>query len=206
MKANTKNTTFLGTGVIAAIASSLCCIGPVIAFLGGISGAVSTFSWIEPARIYLMAASAIALGLAFWQAYKPIKADDCGCEIIEKPSFFQSKKFLWGITFFSIIMFSFPYYSSIFYGNSNKNNIEIAAANLTKGVLYIDGMTCVSCEEHIVLSLMQENGVSKATANYENGIASIDFDKSIITIEELGNAVTTETGYTVIKHQIQISK
>ncbi|MBL4651699.1 MAG: mercuric transport protein MerTP [Flavobacteriales bacterium] len=206
METNTKNKAFLGTGVIAAIASSLCCIGPVIAFLGGISGAASAFSWIEPARIYLMGASALALGLAFWQAYKPIKSDDCGCEIKEKPSFFQSKGFLWGITFFSITMFSFPYYSSIFYGNSIDKNIEISSANLTKGSLYIDGMTCAGCEKHVVLSLMQGNGVSQAEADYENGIASVTFDKSKISIEELGNAVTIETGYAVVKHEIQTSK
>lgn len=45
----------LGLGVLTAIASSLCSITPVLALIAGSSGAASTFSWIEPARPYLIA-------------------------------------------------------------------------------------------------------------------------------------------------------
>ena len=52
-------TTYLGTGLLAAIASSLCCIAPLLALLGGVAGTASTFSWIEPARPFLIGISVI---------------------------------------------------------------------------------------------------------------------------------------------------
>ena len=107
-------TSYVSTGFFAAIASSLCCIAPLIAMFGGVAGAASTFSWIEPARPFLIGISIIALGLAFYQAYKPVAVDDCNCEVPEKKSFLKSKSFLWVVTVLSILMFSFPYYSNNF--------------------------------------------------------------------------------------------
>mgnify|MGYP001322339754 CR=1 FL=1 len=88
-------TTYLGTGLLAAIASSLCCIAPLLALLGGVAGTASTFSWIEPARPFLIGISVIALGLAFYQAYKPKPVDNCNCEVPEKKSFLKLREALW---------------------------------------------------------------------------------------------------------------
>ncbi|HEY1054273.1 MAG TPA: heavy metal transporter, partial [Emticicia sp.] len=41
-------------GILTAFATSLCCITPVLALLGGASGLASSFSWIEPFRPYLI--------------------------------------------------------------------------------------------------------------------------------------------------------
>ena len=105
MKANNK---IAGLGLLTAIASSLCCITPVIAVVAGTSGAASSFSWMEPARPYLIGFTILTLGFAWYQKLKPKKKIDCNCETEKKPSFMQSKLFLGIITVFALVMLSFP--------------------------------------------------------------------------------------------------
>jgi len=193
----------LSTGLLAAISSSLCCIAPLIAIFGGVSGAAATFSWIEPARPYLIGVSALALSLAFYQAYKPKPAvDDCGCEIPEKKSFLNSKGFLWAITVVSILMFSFPYYSHIFYSQSNKP-IETNSENIMEYNLTIDGMTCTACENHVQAALLSLNGVVSATASYEEANSIVQVDTSKVSVYQMNEAITAMTGYTVINYQLK---
>ncbi|WP_431217101.1 hypothetical protein ACQ86N_22685 [Puia sp. P3] len=60
----------LGSGLLLALASSLYCVVPVLAILGGVSGAASAFSWAAPLRLYLLGATALVLGFAFYRAYR----------------------------------------------------------------------------------------------------------------------------------------
>ncbi len=45
MKKNS-NKALIGSGIITAIAASLCCITPVLALLAGTTGIASSFSWL----------------------------------------------------------------------------------------------------------------------------------------------------------------
>jgi mercuric ion transport protein len=54
-------------GLLAAVAASLCCITPVLAFLGGASGLASSFSWIEPYRPYLIGLTIAVFAFAWYQ-------------------------------------------------------------------------------------------------------------------------------------------
>jgi copper chaperone CopZ len=184
------------TGLIAAIASSLCCIAPFLSILGGLSGGASMFEWVSPLRPYLIGLSIIALGYAFYQAYKPKNIDDCGCDINDKSRFLNSKVFLWSIAIFSILMFTFPYYSGVLYSNKNK---EIKEGNTEQAELKIVGMTCQSCENHIDAVELQLNGVYSIKSSYQEGLANIVFDPDSIDIKEISKVIEKETGYTIIK-------
>ncbi len=111
---------WIGAGLLAAIAASLCCITPVLAVLGGLGGVASSFSFLEPLRPYLIGLTVIVLGFAFYKAYKPQSKEEieCACEEDEKKSFLNSKTFLWVVTGVSILMFSFPSYSHIFFSGN----------------------------------------------------------------------------------------
>jgi len=87
--------TFTGAGVLTAIAASLCCITPGIALLAGSSSIAANFSWIEPARPYLIGLSIAVLAFAWYLKLKPAKTNDmdCNCETAKKSSFLQSKTF-----------------------------------------------------------------------------------------------------------------
>ncbi len=193
----------LGAGILSAVAASLCCITPVLALIAGSSGIAASFSWLEPARLYLIGIAILVLGFAWYQKLKPKKADqiDCDCEEDEKPSFLQSKKFLGIVTIFAVIMLAFPYYSYIFYPETKTNVVIVNAADIQQAQLDISGMTCTGCEEHIKHAVAQLPGYIEATANYEKSNATVKFDKSKSTIDDVLAAID-ETGYKVTDYKI----
>jgi mercuric ion transport protein len=186
----------IGAGLLTAITASLCCITPVLALIAGTSGIASTFSWIEPFRLYLIVMTILVLAFAWYQKLKPQKEIDCECETTEKPKFIQSKKFLGIVTVFSIVMLAFPYYSKIFYPNTEKQIIVVDKSDLKKTEFKISGMTCASCEEHVNHEVNKLNGIVNSKASYENGNAIVEFDKSETNETEIEKAINS-TGYKV---------
>ncbi len=198
---------WVGAGLLAAITASLCCITPVLAVLGGLGGIASTFSWLDPLRPYLIGFTAIVLGYAFYNAYKPKKEGDleCACEDDESPAkknFLNSKAFLWVVTGVSILMFTFPSYSHIFFPDTNNNIVVVDESNVSEARLYIEGMTCTGCEESVDYALETEEGVISVTSSYETGIAEVKFDKSKVTPEKLSKTVEEKVGYKVKSYEI----
>lgn len=201
MKTQNSSKGLVGAGVLSAIAASLCCITPVLALIAGSSGIASAFSWLEPARPYLIGITVLVLGFAWYQKLKPKKAEiECDCETDEKPSFLQSKQFLGIVTVFAALMLAFPYYSHIFYPNTESKVVIIQADNIVQANLDIEGMTCTGCEEHIKHAVAQLPGFIEASADYNTGKAKIKYDKSKNSLEQVVAAVN-ETGYKVTKQE-----
>lgn len=187
----------ISAGVLTAIASSLCCITPVLALIAGTGGVASTFSWLEPLRPYLIGLTVLVLSFAWYQKLKAKKKVDCHCEIEEKPKFFQTKIFLGIVTVFSVIMLAFPYYSGVFYFNTEKQySSNIGISKINKVEFSIKGMTCNSCEEHVNYEINKLSGIIKSDVSYNKGNAIIEFDASQTNISKIENAIRA-TGYSV---------
>ena len=186
----------IGAGLLAAITASLCCITPVLALIAGTSGIASTFSWIEPFRPYLIGLTIFVLGFAWYQKLKPRKEIDCKCESDEKPKFIQSKTFLGIVTAFAIVMLAFPYYSGIFYPNTEKQIVVVDKSDIKTIEFKISGMTCTGCEEHVNHEVNKLKGIVNLNASYENGNAIIEFDKTKTNETEIEKAINS-TGYKV---------
>jgi mercuric ion transport protein len=186
----------IGAGLLTAIAASLCCITPVLALVAGTSGLASTFSWLEPARPYLIGLTILVLGFAWYQKLKPKKQIDCNCETEEKPKFIQSKMFLGIVTAFAIVMLAFPYYAHIFYPKPEKQVLVVDKSNVQTIEFSISGMTCASCEEHVNHEVNKLSGIIKSTASFENENAIVEFDNSKTNIAEIEKAING-TGYSV---------
>jgi Copper chaperone len=186
----------IGAGLLTAITASLCCITPVLALIAGTSGIASTFSWIDPFRPYLIGLTILVLGFAWHQILKPQKEIDCECDTDEKPKFIHSKTFLGIVTAFAIIMLAFPYYSEIFYPNTEKQIIVVDKSDIRTTEFKISGMTCMSCEEHVNHEVNKLNGIVNSKVSYENGNAIIDFDRTKTNETEIVKAINS-TGYKV---------
>jgi mercuric ion transport protein len=193
MKSDNK---LIGAGLLTAITASICCITPVLALIAGTSGIASTFSWIEPFRPYLIVLTILVLGFAWYEKLKPQKEIDCECDTDEKPKFIQSKTFLGIVTSFAIIMLAFPYYSGIFYPNTEKQIIVVDKSDIKTTEFTISGMTCASCEKHVNHEVNKLNGIVNSKASYENGNAIIEFDKTKTNETEIEKAINS-TGYKV---------
>ena len=186
----------IGAGLLTAITASLCCITPVLALIAGTSGIASTFSWIEPFRPYLIGLTFLVLGFAWYQKLKPQKEIDCDCEMDEKPKFIQSKKFLGIVTVFAIVMLAFPYYSGIFYPNTEKQIIVVDKSDIKTTEFKISGMTCASCEKHVNHEVNKLNRIVNSKASYKNENAIVEFYKTKTNETEIEKAINS-TGYKV---------
>lgn len=197
MKAPNLSSKSAGAGLLAAVAASLCCITPVFSLLAGISGIAATFSWMEPFRPYLITLTIGVLAFAWYQKLKLRTAEEiaCACEENEKPSFWQSKKFLGIVTVFAAVMLAFPYYAEVFYPETKLSEYKNVILESTYEI-NISGMTCTGCEEHVKLEVGKLPGVSGLEVSYEKGNAVVTFNESKTGIEEVKEAVD-KTGYKV---------
>lgn len=193
----------LGMSVFAAVASSLCCITPVLAFLAGTSGLASSFSWIEPARPWLLGVTATMLGFAWYQKLKPVAAtDQCGCEVKTRTPFLQSKTFLALVTVFAVIVAAFPTYAHVFYPKSVAQPIlAVEKTDVQKVEFTVRGMTCTGCEHHVKSEVEKLPGILEAIVSYEKGVAIVKFDSTKTSIEVIKKAINS-TGYEVTAHKI----
>ena len=101
--------------VLAGVVASLCCAGPLVFLLLGISGAwISALTRIEVIRPIAIGITFICLGLAFWYLYvKPISCvTDQPCT---KAHLRQLQRVIfWIVTIFLIGLLSFPWWAPYF--------------------------------------------------------------------------------------------
>ena len=199
----------MSAGVFTAIAASLCCITPVIALIAGTGSIASSFSWLAPARPYMIGLTIAVLGFAWYQKLKPQSTDDCDCAVDDlsthgvqrtgkevKPKFLQSKVFLSLVTLFAALMITFPSYSNIFFPKNKKASAVVEQSNIRTVELSIKGMSCKACEEEVNHEVNKLQGIIQSEVSYENKKAVIRFDTLKTTIKDITEAVNA-TGYKV---------
>ena len=188
------------SGIITAFASSICCIVPLVAAIGGTaSGFASSFAWVEPARPYLIGLTVLTFGYAFYQAYKPQpKVADC-CATKPTANKNRQKRFLWIAAIASLVLMSFPYYSGIFTRQTSPfDPATINNAKLKTATFCIKGMTCRGCEEHINSEYEKLKGVVEYQTSYEKGNSIIKFDDNKVSLSQIEAAIKS-TGYELTK-------
>ena len=189
---------FTGASVLTAVAASLCCITPVIALLAGSSSLAANFSWIEPARPYLIGLSIAVLTFAWYLKLKTAKTNDmdCICETTKKASFFHSKTFLAIVTVFAVLMMTFPLYAKVFYPKPQAQTTLPLVNNKQQVKFTIHGMTCEACEEHVNIELSKVNAVFAYKTYYASRSSLVTFDKSKVDVKTIAAAIN-KTGYKV---------
>ena len=90
-------------------------------------------------------------------------------------------------------------------GKGERKNLpeskEMAAANIQKVKLDIEGMTCTGCEYSVETALTKIAGVTNAEADYEGKSAEVEFDPGVATVAQLVEAVN-KTGFTAKASEI----
>lgn len=103
-------------GVAAAIASALCCAGPLVAVALGLSGAglAATF---EPLRLYFVAGTILALGFGFVVLRREErKACEPGTLCASPIARRRMKWALWIATVVAVPLVTFPWWSKFVFG------------------------------------------------------------------------------------------
>ncbi|MEJ5962943.1 mercuric transport protein MerTP [Pedobacter immunditicola] len=190
-----------GVGLLSAFAASLCCITPILALITGTFGIASSFSWVEPARPYLIAITVIVLAFAWYQqlSRKSKEEENCRCE---RNSFMKSTKALLVITLFSGLLLAFPYYASALYETPARSTSVQQQSNLKSVNFSVTGMTCISCTAHIDGALSKVFGVAKSSTSYEKAETRVNYDPKKVSVDSLKSQIN-RTGYQVTGFKIK---
>jgi copper chaperone len=75
---------------------------------------------------------------------------------------------------------------------------------MAKATIQLEGLACPSCMQKIEGATKALNGVTKESIKvlFNSSKVKLEFDPSVITIEEIENAITT-VGYDVTKSQVK---
>ena len=185
------------SGILTALLSSACCILPLMAIITGTGGLVSTFTWLEPFRPYLMGLTISALGFAWYRKLTPRKENNCNCDG-KRTSFWQTKSFLIIITVIAGLLLAFPEYAHVFYSKAQKKEvINVDRKKINEVSFIIRGMACGGCSEHVKTTLASVNGVIECEASYERGNSVVKFDESKTSPDSLAAAIS-KAGYKVV--------
>ena len=104
-------------GAIAAVAASLCCIGPLVLVTVGIGGAwVASLSALEPYRPFFLGIAIISLFFAYRKIYRmPAKSCVPGslCDMPKTNRLY--KILLWGVAALILLALTSSYFAPLFY-------------------------------------------------------------------------------------------
>lgn len=192
--ATSKNNTgiiavLLGLG--AAILASLCCAGPLLAVVFGVSGAVALAGFGKYHLYFLVAAGLLLVGgvVYIWRKQKC-----CATAGGKRNSFWAPLLVtfaVFGLLTLGINQLLIPYLSA---KSDGVNAAQPAPAHLRHLTLAIDGMDCAGCAGTIQAALARAPGVSKATVSFDKKQAEVQYDPSKTSPESL-IAVVASTQY-----------
>lgn len=191
------------SSVVAAILASFCCILPIVFAITGFTaiGASAAFAEWRP---YLLTLTFGLLGLGFYFAYRPVKAD-CGPNgVCARPLPKRSGRLmLWLATVAVIVFAAFPYFSGtvgefmLSQSNSATTQSSQGMPKLQHASIAIQGMDCASCATAIENKLKAVPGVHDAKVSFKHGTAEVDYETGSASIEQLEKAVQ-EAGYRIL--------
>jgi mercuric ion transport protein len=101
----------LAGALVTGLASSACCLGPLVLAIVGIGGAASALA-LAQYRPYFLVLTAAFLGLAFYLTYRrPASACSPGSACDMPKANRLGKTLLWLATLVVVLAATFPYYS-----------------------------------------------------------------------------------------------
>jgi mercuric ion transport protein len=151
----------------AAIAASACCVVPAALAIVGVSGA-GFAAGFAPYRIHFLVATAIALAVGFWFAYRPQK-DACGCAAPRSRK--AARVGLWMTMLITVALAAYPLIGS---GNASAGSVEANAKATLE--LEVIGMDCKECTSTIADAIKKVPGVVSATVDFQSGKAVVRYD------------------------------
>lgn len=108
----------LGGGLLAAILASVCCVGPLVFVMIGVSGAwISNLTLLEPYRPVFIGVALVFLGLAWRQIYRAPAAAECEpgtlCALPRTNRLHRAM--FWVVSALVLLALGSPYLAPLFY-------------------------------------------------------------------------------------------
>lgn len=169
--------TLLGGSVVAAVAASLCCIGPLIAVTLG-AGGLAASALFEKWRPLLLVATFALVVLAWYLTYRKTSAGCAeGSACASKPVSNWNKLVLWLATGLVVVIAAFPSLSSALL-RTTPGSVPPVKAGAGSAVLKvrIPSMDCAACAASIQAELRKLPGVQGARVSFGTTEAMVRYD------------------------------
>ncbi len=192
-KSQTKPQWGLIGAISAAIAASVCCLGPLVLVGLGFSGAwIGNLSAFERYRPLFMFITFGFLAFAFYKVYSKPKIDCCETDsYCANPKADKINKIaLWSVTVLVIGMLISPNVIGAFASKSSTTQ----PVTTKRVVLNVEGMTCAACSVTVSKSLKRVDGVQEVNVTLTPPEAVVTFDPAKVKVEQLIEA-TKNVGY-----------
>lgn len=147
--------------IVAALAASSCCIGPLVLAVLGLGGA-GAFAFLANYRYPILLGAAALLGAGFYLTYRaPRSVDACGCE---KPKTKRTaRRALWFGAAFTILLAAAPKLLSRAFARTDATVGD--ERNTRRVVINVRGVDCEACAVPLKRALLKEGGVHALVLN-----------------------------------------
>lgn len=179
--------------VIAAIAASSCCIGPLVVAMLGVGGA-GAFAVLGAYRPHILVVTAALLGAGFYFTYRkpaPANGDACGCE---KPKTNRIGRIgLWVATALVILFAAAPTVLAKVAARSSHPAVA-SSASVQSAELHVQGMDCEACAVHIRAELLKVGGFHDLKLDLGKQTILVSYEPSPGRLEAYAKAIN-DLGY-----------
>ncbi len=167
----------LGGALLAAIAASSCCIGPLILAALGIGGA-GAFAALGAYRPFILAVTAVLLAGGFYLTYRKPKVvdggDACGCESPKPKANRAARLGLWTATALVVVFAAAP---PLLAAVSHQAPIPVATGQkVEQAVVQVEGMDCAACATHIRGALGKVGGLHDLTLDLKGHAITVTYE------------------------------
>ncbi len=165
-------------GVLAGVAASLCCIGPLLSLSLGL-GSFAASAFFAQWRPVFLALTFVLLGVAWYLTYRRPKAD-CADGSCARPPGKVARLGLWLGTVVALAAAVYPSLPAASHQLSSAT-----AAGDAKFSVQIPSMDCPPCAKGIEASLNRVPGVKQAAVDYETKAAVLIYDPRVTSRDKL---------------------
>ena len=184
--------------VIAAVAASICCIGPLVAVTLGV-GSLAAASGLQKWRPLFLGVTFVLLGVAWYLTYRKPKAQGCaeGTPCAATPGAKGGKFVLWIATALAVALAALPLYAGAvarLLHPEGAGPARSAGANVATLKVKVPSMDCAACAVNIQRALRKEEGVARAEVIFKTKEAVIEYDPARISPDRIVKVIN-ETGF-----------
>ncbi len=222
--ARAKKFTVVGA-VLAALAASSCCIGPLVLAALGIGGA-GALAALGAYRPYILGVTAVLLMSGFYLTYRkprPARAasaapredgavaadgDACGCEAPNPKAGRAGRIGLWIATVMVVIFAAAPNLIACFAARGQPTAVAVTlGAAVEHATLRVEGMDCEACAVHIRGALAKVGGFHDMTLDLKAQTIDVAYEPAagrleayVAAINDLGYEASIPTQGTAKEH------
>ena len=191
----------IGGALLAALAASSCCLGPLLLAALGVGGAGATAA-LSAYRPYLLAGTALLLAGGFYFTYRKPRAaagEACGCE--RPRSTRVARVGLWIATVFVVLVAAAPPLLARWANAHRPATIGATDANLAKATIHVQGIDCEACAAPMRTALTKIGGFHALELDIPKQEVTVTYEPSpgrlasyVTAIDDLGYEAKLKEG------------